>query len=437
MGFYLSKMLAQEHHDIIVIDTNREVLGLVEAQTDSMTIEGNSTSIATLQEAGVTRADLLIAVTQLEEVNLLTASLGKQLGAKKTIARVENPEYLASRCPINFTALGIDAMIYPGELAVKEVIWLIKQATARNAFEFENGKLTLLEMTVAEQAPVVNQSISEIAQIYAHLHFRIVAIVRNSRTIIPTGGNHLRRHDLVFVISDTQSIDEIIEFTGNPKICIKSVMVLGGSRIGLRAAQALANDFSVKLIEIDREKCRHLANQLTRGMVLHGDGRNIDLLVEEGIEQTDAFIAVTGNTETNILACLTAKKKGVKKTIALVENMGYLLLTQTLGIDTVINQKLIAANHIFSFIRKGDIVLLMSLSDADAEVCEYIVKPNTKITQSAIKNLVDFPKGAIIGGVVRGEESFITVGDSMLQADDRVIVFSRPEAIPQVETFFH
>jgi trk system potassium uptake protein TrkA len=172
-------------------------------------------------------------------------------------------------------------------------------------------------------------------------------------------------------------------------------------------------------------------------MVLHGDGRNIDLLVEEGIEQTDAFIAVTGNTETNILACLTAKKRGVKKTIALVENMGYLLLTQTLGIDTVINQKLIAASHIFSFIRKGDIVLLMNLSDADAEVCEYIVKPNTKITQSAIKNLADFPKGAIIGGVVRGEESFITVGDSILQANDRVVVFSRPEAIPQVETFFH
>ena len=437
VGFYLSKMLAQERHDITVIDINPEVLGLVQAHTDVITIEGSSTSIQTLKEAGVGRADLLIAVTQLEDVNLLTASIGKQLGAKTTIARVENSEYIEAGCQIDFKALGVDSMIHPSELAVTEIVWLVKQASARNAYEFENGKLTLIEMTIAEGAPVANRTISEVAQIYAHLNFRIVAIVRNAKTIIPTGENSLRRHDLAFIIADTHAIGEIITFTGNKNFLIKTIMILGGSKLGMHAAQRLGQDCTVKLIELDRNKCLHLANHLTKAMVLHGDGRNLELLEEEGIGAMDAFIAVTGDTETNILASLSAKKKGVKKTIALVENMGYLFLTQTLGIDTVINQKLIAASHIFSFIRKGEIVRLMNLSDAEAEVVEYVVKPHTKITTNSIKNLAGFPKGAIIGGVIRGEESFITVGDSVLRPDDRVVVFTKPEAIPVLESFFH
>ncbi|MCB9099834.1 MAG: Trk system potassium transporter TrkA [Anaerolineales bacterium] len=437
VGFYLSKMLSQEDHDITVIDTNPDVLGLVEATTDVITIEGSATSIKTLRDAGVARADMLIAVTQREEINILTASIGKQLGATTTIARVENSEFLEEKCAVSFGALGIDSMIYPSELAMNEIAWLIKRATARNAFEFEGGKLTLLELTVTENAPVVNKSISEIARTYSHLKFRIVAVVRNQQTIIPSGDNSLRRHDLIFIITDTTAIDEIITLTGHEKIHIKNVMILGGSKLGFKTAQRLGTDYSVKLIEINRDKCNQLANQLTKTMVLHGDGRNIDLLMEEGIENMDAFIAVTGDTETNILSCLSAKKMGVKKTIALVENMGYLFLTQTLGIDTVINQKLIAASHIFSFIRKGEIVMLMNVSDADAEVVEYVVKPHTRITQSAVKDLVGFPKGAIIGGVIRGEESYITVGDSVIKPDDRVVVFSKPEAIYEVEKFFH
>jgi trk system potassium uptake protein TrkA len=437
VGFYLSRMLAQEHHDVIVIDSNPEVLGLVEAHTDVITITGNATSIQTLQEAGVYRADLLIAVTQLEEVNILVALIGKQLGAKKTIARVENHEYLEPFSNVDFHSLGIDSMIYPSELAVTEIVWLIKRATARNVFEFENGKLSLLEMMIEAEAPVVNKSISEVAQLYPHVHFRIVAIVRNANTIIPTGENTVRRHDLVFILTDTQAIDDIIEMTGKKKIVIKDIMILGGGILGQKAARRLGNDYGVKLIEHERKKSHQLANDLTNALVLHGDGRNMDLLVEEGLKSMDAFIAVTGNAETNIMACLSAKKQGVKKTIALVENMSYMLLTQNLGIDTVINQKLIAASHIFSFIRRGDIVQLMSLSDAEAEVCEYIAKPHTKIVDTPIKNLRGFPKGAIIGGVIRNNEAFITVGDSIIRPNDRVVVFSRPEAIYDVETFFN
>jgi trk system potassium uptake protein TrkA len=437
VGFYLSQMLAQEHHDVVVIDTNAEVLGLVQAHTDVMTIEGNATSVKTLQEAGINRADLLIAVTQFEDVNILTAVIGKQLGAKKTIARVDNPEYIDPASNINFTTIGIDSLIYPSELAITEIIWLIKQANARNVFEFENGKLSMIEMTIKEDAPVVNKTVSEVAKMYPHIHFRIVAIVRNVNTIIPTGENTLRKHDLVFIIADTQAIEDIITMTGHKKIIIKDIMILGGGKLGSKAAKSLGDNYSVKLIDSNRKKCSQLANDLANTLVLHGDGRNLDLLMQEGIEGMDAFIAVTGNTETNIMACLSAKKKGVKKTIALVENMNYMLLTQNLGIDTVINQKMIAASHIFSFIRKGDIVQLMSLSDADAEVCEYIAKPNTKIVNTPIKKLSGFPKGAIIGGVIRGEKSFIIIGDSIIRPNDRVVVFSRPEAIYQVETFFN
>ncbi len=437
VGLYLSRMLAQDHHDIVVIDTDREVLNMVESQTDVITIQGNATSIDILQRAGVGTADLLIAVTQLEQVNMMAAAMGKQLGAGRTIARVENSEYLDENCCIDFRGMGIDSMIYPSELATSEIIWLINQATARNAFEFENGKLTLLEMTVQENAPVVNKSMMEVARIYDTLNFRIVAMVRNARTIIPSGENSLRRHDLIFVITDSASIDGIINFTGNRKITIKNIMILGGSSLGTKTAKRLERDFSVKLIERDKERCEQLAGLLPSTLVLHGDGRNGELLVEEGIEHMDAFIAVTNDTETNIMSSLSAKRKGVKKTIALVENMDYMLLTQNLGIDTVINQKMIAAGHIFSFIRKGEIVMLMNLSDADAEICEYIVKPNTKITQGAVKDLKGFPKGAIIGGVVRGNNAFITVGDSVLQPDDRVVVFSRPDAVKQLDTFFH
>ncbi len=437
VGLYLSRMLAQDHHDIVVVDTDREVLNVVEAQTDVITIQGNATSINTLERAGAGGADLLIAVTQLEQVNILTAAIGKQLGARRTIARVENSEYLEESCCVDFRAMGIDSMIYPSELAASEIIWLIKQATARNAFEFENGKLILLEMSVQENSPVVNKSIMEVAQLYPELNFRIVAMVRNARTIIPSGDNSLRRHDLIFIITDPVSIDGIIEFTGNRKIIIKNIMILGGSHLGEKTARRLEKNFAVKLIEKSRDKCDQLAAALSNTLVLHGDGRNMDLLIEEGIESMDAFIAVTDDTETNIMTSLAAKRKGVKKTIALVENMDYMLLTQNLGIDTVINQKLIAAGHIFSFIRKGEIVLLMNLSDADAEICEYIVKPNTKITKNAIKDLSEFPRGAIIGGVIRNDTCFITVGDSVLQPDDRVVVFSRPEAVQKVDTFFH
>ncbi|MDX1522502.1 MAG: NAD-binding protein, partial [Anaerolineae bacterium] len=232
VGFYLSKMLAQEHHDVIVIDTNRDVLGMVEAHTDLMTIEGSATSINTLLEAGVESTELLIAVTQSEEVNLVTAALGKQLGAQKTIARVENFEYVADDSLIDFTLLGVDSVISPSALAVSEIEWLIKRAAARNAFEFEGGKLTLLEMTIQPTSPVGSKTVSEVAQMYPRFHFRIVAIVRNAMTIIPTGDTQLHRYDLVFIIADTQGIDQINEMTGNKDVQIRDIMILGGSKLG-------------------------------------------------------------------------------------------------------------------------------------------------------------------------------------------------------------
>ncbi len=436
IGFYLSQMLAKESHDIVVIDKNRDILNWVDSHTDVITTCGDSTSIKTLQEAGADRADLLIAVTQLQETNLLIAAIGKQLGAKKTIARVDNSEYLRTDIDVNFEILGIDSLIYPKCLAAQEIDWVLKQATAKSAVEFEDGKLILIEMTIEKDAPIDNKTMVEIGQMNIGLDFRIVAVAHQGKTIIPHGYDKVHEGDRIFIVVNRESTDELINLTGNQKIIIKDIMILGGSRLGVKIAQQLQNYYSVKLIEDDRKKCVELANFLTNTLVLHGDGRDMDFLMEENIDKMDAFIAVTGDSETNMLTCLSVKEKGVKKTIALIENMSYTILSQNLGIDTIINKQLIAASYIFRFIRKGEIVLATNLSSVDAEIFEYYVKPGMKITKKPIKDL-NFPTGAIIGGVVRGNESFITIGSTLIKPGDYAVVFSLPDAIHEVEVFFN
>ncbi|OQY45611.1 MAG: Trk system potassium transport protein TrkA [Anaerolineaceae bacterium 4572_78] len=323
IGFYLSQMLAKESHDIVVIDKNRDILNWVDSHTDVITTCGDSTSIKTLQEAGADRADLLIAVTQLQETNLLIAAIGKQLGAKKTIARVDNSEYLRTDIDVNFEILGIDSLIYPKCLAAQEIDWVLKQATAKSAVEFEDGKLILIEMTIEKDAPIDNKTMVEIGQMNIGLDFRIVAVAHQGKTIIPHGYDKVHEGDRIFIVVNRESTDELINLTGNQKIIIKDIMILGGSRLGVKIAQQLQNYYSVKLIEDDRKKCVELANFLTNTLVLHGDGRDMDFLMEENIDKMDAFIAVTGDSETNMLTCLSVKEKGVKKTIALIENMSY------------------------------------------------------------------------------------------------------------------
>ncbi|GAB4296365.1 MAG: Trk system potassium transporter TrkA [Ignavibacteriaceae bacterium] len=435
VGYHLAKQLSSEQHDIIAIDMDEDRLSYTNSLTEVLSIRGSSTSLKTLREAQCEKADILVAVTSSEEVNITTALLGKKLGAKKTIARIGNAEYLDPENDINFRELGIDFMIYPEELAANETVNLILRTAATDILEFENGKLSVMGIKLEKTAPVINKRLIDIAQEYKNIDFRIVAIYRNFRTIIPSGSDKFLPNDQVFVITSPSGIDMILQLAGKQDIKFENIMILGGGKIGRRVAKLLESKMSVKLIESDEEKSMELADLLPQTLVIRGDGRDIDLLAQEAIIDMDAFIAVTEDAETNIITCLMAKHLGVTKAIALVDKVDYIPLTQTIGLDSLINKKLIAANNITRFIRRGEIAAVATLEGIDAQVVEYIVQKNSPVTKKKVRDL-NFPKDAIIGGVIRNNESLIVVGDSQLRENDRAVVFSLPSALKKSEKFF-
>lgn len=435
VGYHLAKELSQDEHDIIAIDKNQQRLSYTDSMTDVLTLTGSSTSIKTLNEARVDKADLFIGVTSSEEVNVASSILAKKLGAKKTVARIAHAEYMEKETEKMFEELGIDFMIYPEELAAQETYNLINRTAATDVMEFEEGMLSVIGLRLDRNAPVIRKTISEIAYEHQNFDFRIVALHRNFRTIIPMGKDKFLQNDQVFIITKPEGIEKILKLAGKENIDFNNIMILGGSKIGRRVANLLSDKMKVKLIESDEEKSLNLADDLPNTLVIKGDGRDIDLLAQEGIIDVDAYVAVTEDAETNIISCLMAKHLGVTKSIALVDKADYIPLTQTIGLDSLINKKLLAANNISRFIRKGEILSLTSLEGIDAEVLEYIAQPNSPITKGPIKDL-DFPKEAIIGGVVRGKESLIAVGDTQIRADDKVVIFLLPGAIKRIEKLF-
>jgi len=435
VGYQLAKQLSLEAHDIIAIDTNQQRLSYSDAMADILTINGSSTSIIVLERANISRADLLVAVTSSEEVNITTAILGKKLGAKKTIARIANAEYLSLESKINFTELGIDYMIYPEQLAANETVNLIFRTAATDVLEFEKGKLSVLGLKLDKNAPVMHKKLADVAKEYTNENFRIVAIYRNFKTIIPSGSDKFLPNDQVFVITTPEGMEMVLKLSGKENLKFENIMILGGGKIGRRVARLLESTMKIKLIESNKDKSFELADSLKNTLVIQGDGRDIDLLAQEGIIDMDAFIALTEDAETNIITCLMAKHLGVTKTIALVDKVDYVPLTQTIGLDSLINKKLIAANNISRFIRRGEVLEIATLEGIDAEVLEYIAHSNSAITQKKVKDL-HFPKEAIIGGVIRDGRSFIVVGDSQIKPNDKVVVFSLPDAIKKITKFF-
>lgn len=435
VGYHLAKQLSNEEHDIIAIDMDQQRLSYSDSMADILTINGSSTSITTLRQAKVDKADLFVAVTSFEEVNVTSAILAKKLGAKKTIARISNSEYLDENVDVSFSEIGIDFMIYPEELAAREMVNLILRSAATDVMDFEGGKLSVIGLRLDKDAPVIKRTIVDIAKEFESFDFRIVALHRNFRTIIPKGNDRFLPNDQVFVITRPEGNNVILKLAGKEDINFDNIMILGGSKIGRRVAELLEDKMTVKLIESDEEKTLQLADSLTSTLVIKGDGRDIDLLAQEGIIDVDAFVAVTEDAETNIITCLMAKHLGVKKAIALVDKVNYIPLTQTIGLDSLINKKLIAANNISRYIRKSEVLALSTLEGIDADIMEYVVQPNSPITKKPIKDL-GFPKEAIIGGIIRGEESMIAVGDTRIQNGDKVVVFSLPGGVKQTEKFF-
>lgn len=438
VGFHLAKLLSYESQEITLIDTQKDSLAYADTHLDIRVIKGDATSIAILKEARVEASDLLIAVTASETTNITVCVLAKQLGSKRTIARISNTEFIHHKDEVGFTKFGIDELISPEALAASEIELSLKQSSFNDTYEFENGALTMIGLTLRSSASFVGKTVKEAARIFPELHFVPIAIQRfgTQFTIIPRGDTKFKRGDHVVFITSKGGNEELCRLTGKPNRVIKNVMILGGSQIGFKTARSLSDrGFNVKLLEENKERAFDIADELPKVLVLHSDGRKVDLLEEENISDMDAFIAVGKNSETNIMTCLVAKSKGVKKTVALVENMDYFELSHSIGIETLINKKLLAANNIFRYIRKGEVVAMTKLSNMNAELLEFEVKPTSAICNKVIKN-VDFPRSAIIGGVIRDGLGVIALGDFKIQAGDRVVVCSLLQSIKGVEKLF-
>ncbi|MFO7720997.1 MAG: Trk system potassium transporter TrkA [Gillisia sp.] len=438
VGFHLAKLLSYESQDITLIDNNRDHLVYADTHLDIRTIKGDATSISILKDANVKYVDLVIGVTSSESTNITVCVLAKQLGAKRTIARISNTEFLENKEELGFVKFGIDELISPEALAAAEIALLLNQSAFSDSYEFENGALMMIGLDLSRTAMFVGKTVKEAAEIFPALNFVPIAIQRfgTQYTLIPRGDTQFKEGDQVYFVTTRDGVEVLYKLTGKVKHSIKNIMILGGSKIGKKTARDLSrNNFNVKLIESDREKAFDLADELPQVLVINSDGRNVELLEEENIHDMDAFIAVTGNSETNIMSCLVAKSKSVKKTIALVENMDYFQLSHSIGIDTLINKKLLAANTIFRYIRKGQVVAMTKLNNMNAELLEFIVKASSQVCDKKIKDL-DFPRSAIIGGIIRNGEGLIALGDFYIKAGDRIVVCCLPRSIKKVEKLF-
>ena len=436
MGSHLARMLSGNGHDITVIDIDTKALNELNTLADLITIEGDTTTFAVLRKAGVRRCDLFIAVNHDENQNILAAIMAKQLGAKKSIARVDNNEYLEPNNKEMFINMGIDYLFYPEKVAAQEVTNLLGHTSTTDYVDFSGGLLALIVFKLEPTSPLIGRKLMDLAADGSISEFRAVAITRGSQTIIPRGQDEFFEGDVVYIIARKDVAKSVTELSGQKSVEVKSLMILGGSRIGVRVALELQDEMNVKIIEYNGEKAYRLAEELDKTLIIHEDGRNLDAMLEEGLVNTDAFLAVTGRSETNILAAMQAKRMGVKKVIAGVENLNYIRLAESVGIDTIINKKRVTASNIFRFTMSTDVQAIRCLSGSEAEVLEFIVKPNSPATKCMIKDM-RLPQDVIIGGIVRGDKVFIAVGDTRINAYDRVVVFSMPGSIATVGEFFN
>ncbi|HOF75143.1 MAG TPA: Trk system potassium transporter TrkA [Bacteroidales bacterium] len=439
VGFHLAKMLSDENHQITIVDKNEARLIQIAETSDVVPVAGIVTSISTLEKAGISRCDLFIAVSPAEEqdMNIVAALLAKQLGAKRVTARINNNEYLKQENRVLFTEMGIDLLFYPENIAAHEIVDLLKQSGTSEFMDFSGGRLQLIVLKLQESSSIVNKSLKQVAEENGgNIPFRAVAIAREGNTIIPRKDTVFQLHDLVFVITKREAAHAAMVLTGKENMVVRNLMIMGGGRVGEMVAHQMESAIEIiRIVEIDSNRCRELTVSLPRSLIINGDARNTDLLLEEDLTQMDAFVAVTSSAEANILSCMAAKRAGVKKAIAQVENLDYIKLAESVGVDATINKKLITASRIFRFTMTGDVPTMKCLNGSDAEVMEFIAKPRSLVTQKIVRDL-GFPRDAIIGGITRGNTSLIVRGDTEIKPYDRVVVFSLPSALPTIHRFF-
>lgn len=435
VGTHLAKLLSGENQDVIIMDPDIEKLNFSKSHFEIMTMEGSSTSLKDLKEVGVEDADLFIGVTPDESVNITSCMLASKMGAKKTFARIDNFEYLLPKNKEFFESLGVDSMVYPEMLAAKEIVSAIKRPWVRLWVELFGGAIILVGAKIRGNSELVGKYLHEIS--VNPKKFHIVAIKRNNLTIIPKGSDQIISGDILFFTTTKEFIDEIPAITGKKNFEVKNIMIMGGSRIAIRTCQYLPSDMKIKLLESDKNKCYQLLQKLPKNVtVFHDDGRNSEFLQEESIKDTDAFIAVTGNSEANILACLAAKRFGVRKTVAEVENMDYIPMAENLDIGSIINKKLITVSNIYRVLLSADVSNVKSLTFANADVAEIIARPNSVITKKEIKRL-SLPNNMTLGGLIRNGEPMLIEGDTQVEPYDNVVVFCLDDALRDAEKLFN
>ena len=437
VGTHLAKVLAYENHDVSVIESNSALCQQMQESLDVQVINGYGTDYKMLEAAGIKEADMVVAFTGIDEQNILTCQMAAKYGVKNKIARIRNAAFFQNQDYFTLKDWGVDVAIQPELETAKEIALLVKRSAATDVLNLAQGKLQMVGMRIGTDCPVLGKTMQKVSEEYTGYPFRAVAILRNNLTIIPTGQDAYLPRDQIFFIGKTEEISNIVQLMGKSNEKLHKIMILGGGRIGQEIAHILENekDLEIKLIESNPDKTHMLADKLRNTLVIQGDGRDFDLLATEGIGETDALVSLTDDEETNILASLLAKHLGVSKTIALVNRKEYLPIMAPIGVNAAVNTNVITSNAILRLIRLGDVVSVATLPSIDAEILEYRVTPNAKITKKPL-NKISFPKGAILGGITRNNAVFIPVGNSQIQADDRVVIFALPQSIHHVEKFF-
>lgn len=434
VGTHLAKLLSSENLDVILMDENREKLNFSRNNLEMITMVGSATSLSDLTEVNIKGADLFIAVTPDQSVNITSCMLAKNMGAKKTFARIDNYEYLLPKNKEFFEKLGVNSMVYPEMLAAKEIVSALKRPWARQWIELCGGAIILMGIKIRDKGPLAQKQLYELGNELKKFH--VVAIKRDNATIIPVGNDQILPGDILFFTTLKEYVKEIPVLAGKETFEVKNIMIMGGSRIAIRTCQYLPDNTNIKLLESDKEKCHILLEKVPNNVtVYHDDGRSADVLIQEGIANMDAFVAVTGNSEANILACLTAKRLGIKKTVAEVENMDYISVAENLGIGTIINKKLITVSNIYRFLLHADVSNIKSLTIANADVAEIVASPNSKITKKEIKKLT-FPRNVTLGGLIRNGEPMMIDGNTVIEPYDKVVVFCLEDSLKEAEKFF-
>lgn len=435
IGSYLARLLSRNKQDIVLMDECSENLEKISNEADLLTMEGAATSIKNLKEAGAEDTDLFIAVTPDESKNIAACVLAHQLGAKKTVARVDNPEYVEPSNQELFHQMGVSSIIYPELLAAKDIINGLKMSWVRQRWDVHDGALVMLGIKLRESCEILDRPLKEISGPNDPYH--VVAIKHNDETIIPGGNDTLQLYDLAYFMTTKQYIPYVRKIVGKEHyVDVQNVIFMGGGKTAARAVRMLPEYMHAKIIEQDPTRCEELNNILDEDtLVINGDGRDIGLLQEEGIRNTQAFVSLTSNAETNILACLTAKRMGVRKTVAAVENFDYVGTAESLDIGTIINKKAVAASHIYQMMLDANVENIRFLMSVNADVAEFVPSPDAKITRKVVREL-NLPRGVTIGGLVRNGEGMLVSGNTQIEAGDSVVVFCYNVDMKKVEKLF-